>query len=211
MKKYLVLALVCSLGLNLYLVNVEYVVQDDFEKDYDQLPEQKINDQVTIAQSALQKKNQNNCQCDCNKINANKNMIVKDEIIAERKDQLSEEVIREKIEQGNQQWLENSENFFMDDLRLSPDQIARYRDLNIQRQNEISKYFEQKTKVNGDDSPETYLFTSEDTIFMGKLAEKYEKMLKDNFGDENYQRHREFIKKHNNKLKTDEFVQLIEF
>ena len=67
-----------------------------------------------------------------------------------------------------------------------------------------------RVRLYGIDTPESRTKNQDEKV-RGKLAEKYEKMLKENFGDVNYQRHREFIKKHNNKLKTDEFVQLIEF
>ena len=41
---------------------------------------------------------------------------------------------------------------------------------------------------------------------IGKLE-----LLKGVFGEESYQRHKAFIKNHNKKIESDEFVQLIEF
>lgn len=208
MKKLLFIGLIVSVCFNLYLVNVEYVVVDDFNDD--SLGQDKdisssiIDDQVKLAQSSIQKPLKDQCSC---------KEMTKEEV-AEKKSQLSDDEMKEQITAKNREWLEKSENFFIDELDLDSEQISRYRELGVLRQKEISDYFEKKmAKINGDngDTNETYFFTTDDTIFMGTIAQNYEIILKGLFGEESYQRHKAFIKNHNKKVETDEFVQLIEF
>jgi hypothetical protein len=213
-QKILFIALCVSVVFNIYLVKYEVVVTNDFDQQEQTLDKQ-VKDQVTIAQSSV-KKNSHDCapaaMATMSEETGNLAKVKIDETSGPKeKLDLSSEQIQEKLEAKYRQWIEKSDQFFIDDLRLSPDQIARYRDLTLQREKDISDYFTQKHKSQEEGSLESYLYTSEDTIFMGKLAERYENLLKENFGQENYQRHREFIKKHNGKMKNDDFMQIIEF
>lgn len=214
MKKFLVFCLLVSVGFNLYMVKSEYVVRDDFNDDYEEaLSEKMVNDQITIAQSAIKK----DCACSKTSLLKRKPKLTKkvvaqnEEPEIEDKQEYSEEVIREKLEARYNEWVDKSENFFLDELSLTAEQVASYRNLSKKRQNEISEYFNQKSKNAEEDSPSTYMFTSDDTIFMGRVAQKYENLLKDNFGEENYKKHKQFIKNHNDSIMTDEFVQVVEF
>lgn len=215
MKKFLTFCLVISVGFNLYLYNTEYVVHDDFNDEYDDFtPELPVNDHVKLAQSAISKE-------DCGPVKKaflrrkptqKKNTNTKDEVNKEDDaPMLSEVEIREKLEARYNEWVEKSDNFFIDELELTAEQVAAYRNLSKQRQSEITDYFNRKTKDASEDSPASYMFTSDDTIFMGKLAQKYESLLKENFGEENYKKHKNFIKNHNDTIMTDEFVQVVEF
>jgi hypothetical protein len=71
MKKLLVLSLLISFSFNLYLVNVEYVVKDDFESDYAPISEplERV-DEVKLAQSSVLKKHilkpKKSCKCNEN-------------------------------------------------------------------------------------------------------------------------------------------------
>lgn len=218
MKKFLTICLVFSVGLNLYLINTEHVVRDDLEADLEDFERAPVvmNDKIQLAQSAI-KKDSSGCDNKKTKIIKRKIKRVSKHNQAEIEDvqgnekSFTEEEIREKLEVSYQQWLDKSENFFIEDLRLSAEQIAAYRSLSSQRQNDINAYFDQKTKGGTDTSPSAYMFTSEDTIFMGKLAQKYERQLKEAFGEKNYRKHKNFLKNHNNSAMTDEFVQVVEF
>ncbi len=216
MKRFLTFCLVISVGFNMYLYNTEYVVRDDFNDNYDHItPEIPVNDHVKLAQSAILKKE--DCGADQKaflrrKPTQKKNASTKDEIDKEDEaPMLSEVEIREKLEARYNEWVEKSDNFFIDELDITAEQVAAYRNLSKQRQSEITDYFNRKTKDAKEDSPSAYMFTSDDTIFMGRLAQKYENLLKENFGEENYKKHKQFIKNHNDTIMTDEFVQVVEF
>lgn len=213
MKKFLAFSLVCSLGLNLYLFNSEYILRDDFEADLEEFEYESavINDSVQLAQSGIQKQT---ADCEPKAKIIRKKKIIKTQMKEEPNhgdEEISHEEVRASLEESYQKWIDKSENFFIEDLQLNAEQIAEYRKLSAQRQNEISSYFDKKTKGGTDDSPSAYIFTTDDTIFMGRIAEKYERLLKASFGEENYLKHKNFIKNHNNSSMTDEFGQVVEF
>lgn len=214
MKKFLLFCLLLSVGFNLYFVKSEYIVRDDFNNDgLDS--EVLVDDQVSIAQSSL--KNIKKTDCVAPQILRRKAALLnkisdKENIESDNKDDnFKEEVMREKLEARYNEWIDKSENFFYDELDLSAEQVAAYRSLSKERQDEISEYFNRKTKNASKDTPSSYMLNSDDTIFLGKVAEKFEGLLKDNFGAENYRKHKQFIKKHNDNIMTDEFVQVVEF
>lgn len=216
MKKLLFISLLISLGFNFYLYKSQYVIVDDFADDQlDQIPAQEpMNDQVKLAQSSIKK------TTDCESLNKKKSLphqkaLKTTPYMEQDQDEefsdLRDDVLRRKMEESYDQWLVKSDNFFYEDLRLSREQVARYRELSAQRQQEISQYFELKRASSDDSNAQAYLFTTEDTIFMGNLAQKYERLLKENFGEKNYRRHKKFIKRHNAQVMSDEFVQVVEF
>lgn len=213
MKRFLSISLLVSVGLNLYLLNGEFIFRDDFSEDTNEFaPQETVGDQVKLAQAALKKES---CECKKPALVRRKRKVLKkaqkdifEQKVAQEKE-ISEDEMREKMEASYQAWMDKSENFFIEDLHLNAEQIAAYRELSARREAEISNYFTQKTKERG--NPAAYLFTSEDTIFMGRLAEKYEGQLKEVFGEENYKKHKSFISKHNGSAMADEFVQVVEF
>ena len=214
MKKFLLLCLLVSVGFNLYLVKYEYIVRDDFEDDYAPATEMvEAVDQVKLAQSAVAKKEilkpKKSCSCKQNTPKYAQSFDERDERAPNEK--YSEDFIREQIEQKHREWLEESDKFFYEELRLSSEQIARYRELAKNRQKEIDIYFNKKHADLAEGETASYMFTSEDTIFMGKVTEAYEESLREAFGEENYKSHKDFINKHNSRLNSEEFVQYVEF
>lgn len=232
MKKILMLSLFSSLSLNLYLVSYESVVLNDFS-DGPSSFEQAIKhdnsrarfDKVQFAQAAIsrsdskehlkQLSSKESCSC------LHEKKIVQKEIEINsdkqnKKDKVTnieytEDYIRDQIENKKKEWLEKSENFFVDELGISTEQIDQYRKLAEQRQKQIDMYFTKKHQNVAEDELTSYVFTTQDTIFMGKLAQEYEDHLKELFGEDNYHKHKQFIHKHNSKLNNQEFVQYIEF
>lgn len=207
MKKLLLLLLTLSVGFNFYLIDVEYVVQDDFSNDSDEIIEMnKVVDEVKLAQSSVSKSIKT---CSCEKssaLNLKKDLGISNPV--KEKDNFDEFAAREKLQALHKEWLEKSDSFFMDDLRLSQDQIMKYHELSVLRQKEMDDYFNAKMEAQVDGET-TYMYDSEDTIFMGKLTEKYNELLKGNFGKDAYKRYQAFVQKHN---QTDtEYIYSIQF
>jgi len=216
MKKLLIVLLTVSIGFNLYLIDVEYVVQDDLSQP-DSLDRVEVIDQVKLAQSAIKnKKNQNNCKCKEDSLTDKVSFKSKEDFVENQaQDRLAydEKEISEKLNQKHKEWLEKSERFFEDELRLTHDQIMRYQELSVARQIEVDEYFNPKMEALRDgDQYQAYMHTTDDTIFMGKLAEKYNKLLEETFGRSGYMAFREFVSKHNQSaIKEDKFFYTVEF
>lgn len=215
MKKLLVLLLTVSVGFNFYLIDVEYVVQDDFNNEpeyYDEIKNVDVSDEVKLAQSSISKKQNKRCSCDDanKKISKNSKQTEpqkKDEI--EGKKEIDEVVVRERLQELHKEWLEKSDRFFVDDLRLSQDQILKYHELSVLRDKEIDDYWNVKHGDNQGNT--TYIFDSNDTIFMGKITEKYNNLLKENFGQESFSRYQDFLQKHNQVDTENDFIYTIQF
>lgn len=218
MKKLLFLLLTVSIGINLYLVDVEYIVQDDFNSEPERnIPKTNIIDEVKVAQSAMAPAIKK-CECAQNlkqNVTDNKSILPIDESEKDIQEKLDfdEVAVKEKLELKHQEWIEKSDRFFIDDLRLSQNQISRYKELSTRKQAEVDNYFNERMKnLNDSGEVETYIYTSEDTIMMGKIAEKYNKLLKENFGAEAYQQYRKFVTQHNKSaFKEDKFFYSVEF
>lgn len=215
MKKLLFILLTVSIGFNLYLIDVEYVVQDDFSDTEKKDVIEEVVDSVKLAQSAIKNKNLN-CEC-INQKKTNKIPKISEEKPFENIDEESKlsysDKVREELNQKHKEWLEKSEKFFIDDLRISQAQMMRYEELKVARQIEMDEYFNPKMESNGKgDGTDVYYHTPEDTIFMGKITEKYNSLLKETFGEENYLAFREFVRKHNQSaIKNDSFYYTVEF
>lgn len=216
MKKILILSLLISVSFNLYLVNVEYVVKDDFESDYAPInePLERV-DEVKLAQSSVLKKQilkpKKSCKCSESLRAAKEEMSDNLEGQITEAQKYSEQYIQEQVEKKLAQWVEDSDKFFYDELGLSSEQIARYRELARSRQKEIDAYFSKKHKASDKGEEVAYLYTSDDTIFMGKITEVYEEALKEVFGADNLSRYKNFVNEHNSLLNKDEFIPFIEF
>jgi hypothetical protein len=207
MKKLLLLLLTLSVGFNFYLIDVEYVVQDDFNNDSDEIIEMNnVVDEVKLAQSSVSK-SKDSCACDKTiKLDLKKELGITNSV--KEKDTFDEFAAQEKLQSLHKEWLEKSDDFFVDDLRLSQEQIMKYHELSVLRQKDMDDYFTAKMedKISGET---TYMYDSEDTIFMGKLTEKYNDLLKGNFGGEAYSRYQAFVLKHNQS--DTEFIYTIQF
>jgi hypothetical protein len=207
MKKVLLLLLTVSIGFNFYLIDIEYVVQDDFNgRDIEEYRNEVKNvvDEVKLAQSSVSK-NSKSCVCDKSaKVDLKKDLNIDNS----DKENFDEVAVREKMQNLHKEWLEKSDNFFVDDLRLSQDQIMKYHELSVLRQKDMDDYF--TAKMEGKSSEETtYMYDSEDTIFMGKLTEKYNNLLISTFGEGAYGRYQAFVQKHNQS--NTEYIYTIQF
>jgi len=207
MKKLLLLLLTLSVGFNFYLIDVEYVVQDDFNNESEEIIEMnKVEDEVKLAQSSVSK-SESSCSCEkANSLNLKKDLGIANNV--KEKEVFDEFAAQEKLQALHKEWLEKSDNFFMDDLRLSQDQIMKYHELSVLRQKEMDDYFNAKMEAQVDGET-TYMYDSDDTIFMGKLTEKYNELLVANFGKDAYKSYQAFVQKHNQTNK--EYIYTIQF
>jgi len=199
MKKLLFVLLSVSLGLNLYLINVEVLVTDDMDYGADDLliEDVKINDQISLAQSAI-KKNAG-CENTAKGIQedfTNKETVVKDAVV---KAGVKKEGLTLSHEDLQKQWFEESNDYFRDVLRLAPEQMAAYYELKVRREEEWDKYLRPKMERNqtlyGKEA--TLMLTSDDMIVMGKLNEKFAKLLTGTFGEESYLDYKSYIEEYN--------------
>ena len=216
MKKALLILLVLSFGFNLYLLDYEQVAVDDFEEDSMPIKRSQILDEVKVAQSSLKSsmksspKSATSFDCSCPKA------IEKIQKVSESDKNIELDVQR-KLNESKTKWLADSEKFFIDEIRLSDSQIMRYHELALNRQKEIDNYFLPKMeKVNEENERSGsdkgfYLHTTEDSIFMGEVALKYDSFLKENFSENAFKDYKEFVRNYNQKLMTSGFYYPIEF
>jgi hypothetical protein len=188
--------LVGSVALNIYLINTEVIVKNDLDSDF-----MEMNDEITIAQSAVKKpriviKN--------HKKNIEK--ISKDlmpEKVSEASDasEYTEDRYpvddQDQYQKSKEVWKENVTSFLDLDLKLDVEQIESYFKLEKQREMEISSFMSPKI---GEENDGPYLFTVEDNVALGKINEKYLKKLKIYFGDEAYTQYIKFRQNTNKKL-----------
>jgi hypothetical protein len=188
--------LVGSVALNIYLINTEVIVKNDLDSDF-----MEMNDEITIAQSAVKKpriviKN--------HKKNIEK--ISKDlmpEKVSEASDasEYTEDRYpvddQDQYQKSKEVWKENVTSFLDLDLKLDVEQIESYFKLEKQREMEISSFMSPKI---GEENDGPYLFTVEDNVALGKINEKYLKKLKTSFGDEAYTQYIKFRQNTNKKL-----------
>ncbi|MFT6631041.1 MAG: hypothetical protein ACJAS4_000987 [Bacteriovoracaceae bacterium] len=188
--------LVGSVALNIYLINTEVIVKNDLDSDF-----MEMNDEITIAQSAVKKpriviKN--------HKKNIEK--ISKDlmpEKVSEASDasEYTEDRYpvddQDQYQKSKEVWKENVTSFLDLDLKLDVEQIESYFKLEKQREMEISSFMSPKI---GEENDGPYLFTVEDNVALGKINEKYLKKLKISFGDEAYTQYIKFRQNTNKKL-----------
>jgi hypothetical protein len=205
MKKILISLLTISLGFNVYLLSIETVIEDNFDSD---LPGD-VNDAITLAQSSVEKKSVTT-NCDNNTIKDNDSVLLDEHVgkkhienkITDVKNESEETASSKAFDRIQQKWFENSNEFFEQELGLSNDQIAQFHELKVQRTQELDDHIlprlEEHRKANGEKVP--YLFTMEDSIFMGNLNQRYMKRLKEVFGDYAFEQYQQFKTKFNQKL-----------
>jgi hypothetical protein len=188
--------LIGSVALNIYLINTEVIVKNDLDSDF-----MEMNDEITIAQSAVKKpriviKN--------HKKNIEK--ISKDlmpEKVTEVRDapEYTEDRYpvddQDQYQKSKEVWKENVTSFLDLDLELDVEQVESYFKLEKQREMEISSFMSPKI---GEENDGPYLFTVEDNVALGKINEKYLKKLKTSFGDEAYTQYIKFRQNTNKKL-----------
>jgi len=216
MKKTLYFALFISMGFNFYLLNSKIEVANNFEeettlKKYQNRP---VQDRVDIAQSSVAKSlpaKSNNCECSSTKSSDSVNL--EPEVPQKAYD---EKAVAKKLKNLKLKWEKDSRNFFYNDLLLRDDQIERYNELVKMRKLEADDYFEPKIKNAQVADQENgglpyYIHTTEDTVFMGKLAERYDSLLHENFGDQAFSDYKKFINKHNKETIKEDVFFPIEF
>ncbi len=193
-----------SIGLNFYLLSgdSELLVSDDLD---DALYEE-VNDQISVAQSAIKKTDllahkkshhKQNIKVIENEINtANEPDHQDDRGYSE--DKASEDFER-NYEQSKLKWDQDSQDYFERELGLRIEAYETYLELQKLREKEVSNYMTPKIE---DANGEPYLFTLEDNIEIGKINSKYLKQLKDTMGAESYERYINFRQNYNKKLIT---------
>jgi hypothetical protein len=186
--------LVGSVALNIYLINTEVIVKNDLDQDF----MEEMNDEITIAQSAVKKpritiknhkKNIEKISQDLlPKTNSNK---------VEASDYTDETYPGkgpDEYQKSKDVWKENVTSFLDRDLNLQEEQVESYFNLDQAREFEISDFM--GTKV-GEHEDEPYLFTVEDNVALGKINEKYLNKLKASFGEEAYKQYIKFRQESN--------------
>ncbi len=216
MKKILFLALGLSLFLNLYLIDSSVEVVNDFdEKPIERVKKEKsLQDKVILAQSSISKKIQANANlCACPSLDDTDKEVSK----APERKVYDEETAAKKMKQITKDWHKKSHDFLFNELRLREEQIERYKELVLMRKQEADEFFspkvkraEENAKLNNEENA-YYIHSTEDTVFMGKLAERYDSLLRQNFGDQAFSDYKKFINKYNKEIAKEDFFYPIEF
>lgn len=201
-----------SLGLNLYLLNSETVVKD--ELDSDQIIE-RIDDEVSIAQSALKLEKPKKSQHKKNIKNIRENFLPEKSIDSkeERKvnnDQTPEENFDIDYEESRNIWKEKARDYLEVELRLPVEDIETYFNIQAEREKAIGEFMAPKFENMNPDEP--YFFTVEDNVAMGKINEFYLSKLKEQMGKSAYKDLNAFRQKYNQQMiKEGKGYQFIEF
>ena len=185
LKKILITgAFVGSIGLNVYLLNSEVVMHDDLDSDIIE-----IDDEISLAQSALQKKV---IKIDKNGKQINK--IRKDLFPESNKNNKSTELVIESddievnkeinIQANNLKWKDAIAEKFELDGNLSSKLTDKYLSIRNDRQKEIDLLLSDKFKTLKE--TETLFLSMEDNIEISKINEKYLNLLKEILGDKAY-------------------------
>lgn len=217
MKKFLVFALIISVGFNLYLMDSTVEVVDDFDSGpAARLPKKPlIQDKIKLAQSSIKKtKDLETSKCKCSEVT--NGLTTKSDSTPTHKI-YDEKAVAKRIEKITTDWIKYSDDFFYNELRLRDDQIERYKELVLMRKQESDDYFspkvkkaEHNAKLNNEKNS-YYIHTTEDTVFMGKLAERYDLLLKENFGDQAFSDYKKFLKDYNKEIAEEDFFFPIDF
>ncbi|MEX0798033.1 MAG: hypothetical protein WD025_01225 [Bacteriovoracaceae bacterium] len=213
MNKVLFLLLSASVGLNVYLVNVEVIVKDDLDQEY----VEPANDRISLAQAGIQKNSGKAVQKikakECEPKIVEKIVYKEREAREERElardyrrdefeqveNELSEEEYRRLSERYSQNWKRESQNFFEYGIGLTPNQQDDYERLKTARENEISRMIHEK-KNNLPKGSQSFALSPEEMIELGKINEKYTTKLKNLFGQNAYQEYLSFRKSYNQKI-----------
>ena len=214
MKKILFILLTSSFIFNIYLLDTEVVVQDNFN-DYS-APTREVEsfDEVKLAQSSVANKEIND---HCPPLKKTDLLKSEKKPVSDASDIESQKEIQEKIKSTTKKWLADSERFFVDEIRISDEQIARYHELAKERQREIDIYFQPKMDKLKEDSERSgdkktfYMHTTEDSVFLGEVAMKYDSLLKETFSENAYKDYKEFVRNYNQELMNSGFFYPIEF
>ena len=185
LKKILITgAFVGSIGLNVYLLNSEVVMHDDLDSDIIE-----IDDEISLAQSALQKKV---IKIDKNGKQINK--IRKDLFPESNTNNKSTELVIESddievnkeinIQANNLKWKDAIAEKFELDGNLSSKLTDKYLSIRNDRQKEIDLLLSDKFKTLKE--TETLFLSMEDNIEISKINEKYLNLLKETLGDKAY-------------------------
>jgi hypothetical protein len=216
MNKLLFWALIISVGFNIFQINsivdvVSVVTENPIQKSS---AKKSVIDKVHLAQSSLSKSLSKNLKkCDCSNISDLDTKELKSETMEKAYD---EKAIAKKLKNLKLKWEKDSQEFFYNDLRLRDDQIERYKELVKMRKHEADDYFEPKIKNAQVADQENgglpyYIHSTEDTVFLGKLAERYDSLLHENFGDQAFSDYKKFINKHNKETIKEDIFFPIEF
>lgn len=199
MKKVLLVLLMGSVGLNIYLMNVEVVIKDDLDNEMI-MP---MDDEISLAQSGIQKpakKLAAKVECEPKIIEK----IVYKEKAPEEKEEIEIKSSNKKapmdIKEVHANWFAESNEFFENRLALTADQVASYYDLKTRREQEINGYIMPKMEESREQGQAVYMFTAEDTIAIGKINQRYLEKLKEAFGDIAYQEYQQFKSTYNQRL-----------
>ena len=179
MTNLLSLLLLASVGINLYLLqrDSETVINDDFDQEITIRTTNQFSDTIEVAQSAV-KKNSNNTTLNVSNNASNK---------------VSKEIA--------QKWLSESSDFFKNKLLLTDEQVISIHALKSGREQEFNAFIIPKINAHRKQfGTGPYLYSMVDSVFMGRLNEKYMGRLKKLIGDKNFELYEEFKNEFNRKL-----------
>ena len=187
--------LVGSVALNVYLINTEVIVKNDLDSDF-----MEMNDEITIAQSAVKKPKIviKNHKKNIEKIS--QDLLPKKKKLKKESSEYTDESYPGKgpdeYQKSKEVWNENVTNFLDLELNLEEDQVESYFTLEKARDFEISDFMVTKMGQ-GEDEETPYLFTVEDNVALGKINEKYLNKLKASFGEDAYDKYIKFRQESN--------------
>ncbi len=206
MKKIFIPLFVLSLGLNLYYIGGDEVALDEFDsvEPLERTQVKEMKDSIKLAQSGIKKADpQKSDSCICANSKTPITKLKSDssiDVASGDRDKEETKEIEKQISESKKLWKEESQKFFVDVLKLSSEQIEKFSVLKENRAKEIDEYIMPKVKKLQEESGNEnamYFHTSEDSIFYGDIAKKYNKLLQDNFGEQEYKEYRAFLDQFN--------------
>lgn len=207
MKKFIFGSLLIgSFGMNIYLMNSEVVIHDEFD---DEILEE-IDDEITLAQSAIQKIERGNFRSPTitEKPKIAESRPLKDVINSstkEKAEQFDEYDYSKQLEQVRSDWNRKLMDVLITDLKISEDVLVDYQEMQKNLRKETDNFMQPLLENYSSDEP--YFFTIEDSVAISKINEKYIDKLKKLLGDAGYQLYKKTRIEYNKKMIEQEKFQ----
>jgi len=194
MKSFLLSCLLLgSIGLNIYLLNTEVVVENNLDENTFQ-----VNDEIKIAQSAIKKAELSNKKHKRNNRKIRKSFLPEDTSspsVEHTQEKTENAVYEVQYQESLTKWDEKLNQHLELDLNLTPDEIQQFNSILKKRMTAINSYME---PILREQDPEVgYMNTVEDNIEISKINITYSEYLKGFLGPVAYEAYANFRKNHN--------------
>ena len=177
-----------SIGLNIYLLNSNTIVESNLDSDLI-----KRSDEVHLAQSAVKKTPKHQSLNDSHQ---NQLTDIRKKFLPESNPELDEkttndphheEEYNDNYTRQREAWRNDISVFLETELGLEDNEVNSYFDLQQERELKVSDFLSSKFDKN---SNKTYIISMEDNIEIAKINQKYLKQLKQNLGEDNFEKYK---------------------